>query len=185
MPLLQTIADLFRNGAVSIAEQFIRGTTAVKSFAEIMANRFGNDFQVNTQSQLDFLATISEAAEPARIIQAGGIVDTSQLPSWLDSPTPGEIIHTGLAEIRMVNSTGEVALSTHVPFSFHDKEVLEKQAIINRIGNAVDAGAGADENFYQADIDRLQEAIDYHTIRGMEVEVDAEMYSVFIGVPAP
>lgn len=181
MPILSTIADLFKSGIVSVAEQFIRGFTAIKSFSDLMSTKIGDNYQVSPEDQNEFLMTVSNAAVPASQMQAGNIVDTTKLPTWLESPFSGEIIQTGLATVNVSPPNGGEGFTTHIPFTFHNIEAYHYQQVLDNILAAVYERGGPPVSFYEPDIDRLDQAIRYHTARGGNTSITAELYSMFYG----
>lgn len=182
MPIIQTIRDLFRSGGVAIAEQFVRGRSKIKSFRDLLVRKFGPDIGVEQQQLGEFLTSVTRAGNAAGIVEQGLPVPAPLIPEWLASQTPGEMIQTGLARITMGEKGGEPLMSTHIPFEFHNLEILNLEDIRNRIKQAIDAGK-APEEAYNPDVDRIDALLRYHSVMGAESSVEIELYSLFQGVP--
>lgn len=176
---IEEIGRLFQAGA-----QMIFGglRAAGKSTAEseiLTSDRLAQmDINVDAQYLGRFGQIMNDANLIGRSVMNGVEVLINNVPSR-EIISPSLDIETfGLARVRMVNQSGQPEFTTHIPFTFHDAEIVNYQAILDRIEAGIEAGQFDEGDFYQAAIDRIEQAIRFHQIKGLDTNVSADIWGV-------
>lgn len=112
--------------------------------------------------------------QAGQVIALGGVPSVQSLPVTGIIDERGRFETFGLAQISADPVYDIPGAKVTMPFTFHDAEISNLQAIIDRIENAT--GEGADENFdvYLQSLDKLEQLINFHqTIKStLNVKVD-------------